>query len=186
MITRHGTINKDNIALLDSASTVSVFKDQTYFEFQTQNELWQSCDILTIAGMQTLVFREGRATIVLPGGAPLTCDWAMYAPGVPRSLISYRDLRANHIHTSTAVECGEEILQLMRGTTILATAKAGITALYEIQSKELTPPIRVQGRGNLPMRGPFWALALPNRVRKRTPLSLSDRAYPVKVPPHPS
>lgn len=35
MIMRHVTINKDNIALLDSASTVLIFKDQTYFEFQT-------------------------------------------------------------------------------------------------------------------------------------------------------
>jgi hypothetical protein len=36
----------------------------------------------------------------------------MYAPDAPRSLISYRDLRARNIHVSTAVENDEEVLEL--------------------------------------------------------------------------
>ena len=63
----------------------------------------------------------------------------MYAPGAPRSLISYRDLRANHIHASTALEDGEEVLQLRRGSSVLATAKAGATGLYSLPISGASP-----------------------------------------------
>ena len=53
--------------------------------------------------------------MILPGGAPLICEQAMYAPNAPRSLISYRDLRANDIHDSIVVENDEEVLKLRRG-----------------------------------------------------------------------
>ena len=56
----------------------------------------------------------------------------MYAPDVPRSLISYRDLRARNIYVSTAMENDEEVLKLKQGPTILATAKAGENGLYKI------------------------------------------------------
>ena len=42
--------NKAKIALLDSASTHIVLQDPAYFEFKTQNEPWQTCDLVTIAG----------------------------------------------------------------------------------------------------------------------------------------
>jgi hypothetical protein len=56
----------------------------------------------------------------------------MYAPDAPRSLISYGDLRARNIHASTAVENDEEVLELMQGPTILATARAGDDGMYKI------------------------------------------------------
>jgi hypothetical protein len=98
------------IVLLDNAFTHTVLQDQAHFEFKTQNEPWQTCDIVTIAGKQNFKFREGRAVVILPGGAPLIYERAMYAPDAPWSLISYRDLRANDIHVSTVVENDEEVL----------------------------------------------------------------------------
>ena len=85
-----------------------------------------------MAGSRNIRFREGRATVILPGGFPLNCPRAMYAPDAPRSLISYRDLRARNIHVSTAVENDEEVLELRQGLTILVTVKAGDDGLYKI------------------------------------------------------
>jgi hypothetical protein len=62
----------------------------------------------------------------------------MYAPDVPRSLISYRDLRARKIHISTEKERGEEVLALRQGHETLATAKAGADGLYTVVIKPLT------------------------------------------------
>jgi hypothetical protein len=83
-------------------------------------------------------FREGRATVVLPGGFPFTCENSMYAPDAPRSLISYRDMRARKIHISTEMEKYEEVLVLRQGHELLATAKAGAEGLYTIVIKPMT------------------------------------------------
>ena len=60
-------------------------------------------------------FREGRVVIGLPGGFPLICERAMFTPEAPRNLISYKDLRANQIHVSTALDNAEEVLELRQG-----------------------------------------------------------------------
>ena len=73
--------------------------------------------------------------MLLLGGIPILCERAMYSPNAPRSLISYRDLRANGIHITTTQVNGEEVLELRRGLSVLATAKAGANALYEIKIK---------------------------------------------------
>ena len=73
--------------------------------------------------------------MLLPGGTPVLCERAMYSPNAPRSLISYRDLRANEIHITTAQVGSEEALELKRGLSVLATAKARANALYEIKIK---------------------------------------------------
>ena len=71
--------NKAKIALLDSASIHTVLQDHAYFEFKTQNEPWQTCDLVTVAGKRNFRFREGRAVVILPGRAPLIYERAMYA-----------------------------------------------------------------------------------------------------------
>ena len=139
MVNEEEPVNTAKIALLDSASTHTILQDHALFEFKTKNEPWQVCDLVTIAGKRSFRFREGRAHLVLPGGAPLTCDRAMYAPGAPRSLISYRDLRANRIHISTALEKGVEVLELRRGPSLLATARAAANGLYELPITGVNP-----------------------------------------------
>ena len=127
-----------DVALLDSASTHTILTNPKFFHFQENEKSWQHCQIVTMAGSRTLKFREGRATVVFPGGFPLTCDKTMYAPDAPRSLISYRDLRARKIHISTAMEMNEEILELRQGHEIFATAKVGADGLYKVVIKPLT------------------------------------------------
>ena len=102
------------------------------FNFPNDEGTWQHCTIITMAGSRNIRFWEGRATVILPGRFPLNCDNAMYAPDAPRSLISYKDLRARNIHIFNAVENDEEVLELRQGLTILATARAGDDGLYKI------------------------------------------------------
>ena len=71
--------------------------------------------------------------MLLPGGTPVLCERAMYSPNAPCSLISYRDLRANGIHITTAQVGAEKVLELKRGLSVLANAKAGANAPYEIK-----------------------------------------------------
>ena len=77
--------------------------------------------------------------MILPGGAPLICERAMYVPDAPRSLISYCDLRANDIHVSTAVENDEEVLELRQGPRCLTTAHAAANSLYELCIMQASP-----------------------------------------------
>ena len=90
-----------------------------------------------MAGSQTLRCREGRATFVLPGGFPLNCDKTMYTPDAPRSLISYRDLRARNIQACTKMQGDEEVIELRQGPKVIATASAGHDRLYKVVIKPL-------------------------------------------------
>ena len=121
------------IALLDSAIIHTILRSPEYFKFEGYRATWHTSDIVTIAGRRNLCYREGQARVLLPGGTPILCERAMYSPNAPRSLISYRDLRANGIHITTAQVNGEEVLKLRRGLSVLATAKVGANALYEIK-----------------------------------------------------
>ena len=90
------------------------------------------CQIHTIAGRRDFKFREGRITIVLPRGATLLIDRAMYTPSAPRSLISFKDLQAHGIHTFNVVNNHEEALELRQGIEVIVIAYAGATGLYEL------------------------------------------------------
>ena len=124
------------LALLDSATTHTILRDALYFSFTgSDTDAWQVCQMQTIAGGRDFKFREGRATIVLPGGATLLIANAMFAPNANRSLISFKDLRANSIHTTTVVKNNKEALLLQRETEVFATAYAGCGGLYELPIK---------------------------------------------------
>ena len=132
------------LALLDSATTHTILRDSLYFSFAgSDTDAWQVCQMQTIAGGRDFKFREGRATIVLPGGATLLIANAMFAPSASRSLISFKDLRANGIHTTTIVKNNKEALLLQRETEVLATAYAGCGGLYELPIRSGGQPHKV-------------------------------------------
>ena len=131
------------VALIDSASTHTILRSREFFDFPAGNMDWKTSHVTTIAGRKNLTFQEGEATIWLPGNFPVKCKDAMFAPDAPRSLISYRDLRANNIHISTELEKDEEALALRQGRRLLATAIAGAEGLYEIAIKAISPTPRV-------------------------------------------
>ena len=127
-----GCSSNPNEALLDSASTHTILTNPGFFHFGENEETWQHCTIVTMAGSRNIRFREGRVTVVLSGRFPLNYERAMYAPDALRSLISYMDLRTMNIHVSTAVVNDEEVLELRQGLMILATARAEDDGLYKI------------------------------------------------------
>jgi len=129
------TPNQD-VALLDSASTHTILTKAEFFHSQSE-KFWSHCKILTMAGSRTLRFREGRATVVLPRGFPLNCEKAIYAPDTPRSLISFRDLRARNIHAYTTMQGDEKVIELRQGPKVIATANAGPIGLYKVATKPL-------------------------------------------------
>ena len=73
-----------------------------YFKFEGHRATWHTSDIVTIAGRQNFCYREDQAHVLLPSKTPILYERAMYSPNAPRSLINYRDLRANGIHITTA------------------------------------------------------------------------------------
>ena len=91
-----------------------------------------------IARRRDFKFHEGRATIVLTGGAILVNNHAMYASSAHRSMINYRDLWNNGIYILTALRNSEEVLELMEGLRCLATAYVGSTGLYELPFSNVT------------------------------------------------
>ena len=124
--------SNQEVDLLDS-TTHTILRDALFFSFiGDQTDAWQICKMQTIAGGRDFKFREGRAMIVLPGGATLQINNAMYAPAASRSLISFKDLRANGIHTTTVVKNNREALELQRETKVLAIAYARCGGLYEL------------------------------------------------------
>ena len=101
------------IALLDSATTHTILRSPEYFKFEGHRATRHTSDIVTIAGRRNFCYRKGQARVLLPGGTPILCERAMYSPNAPRSLVSYRDLRANGIHITTAQVNGEEVLSVL-------------------------------------------------------------------------
>lgn len=70
-------------ALLDSASTHTILRSLFYFLRPTGFTDWRTNHVTTIARQKNLTFKEGEATILLPGNYPIICRDAMYAPDAP-------------------------------------------------------------------------------------------------------
>lgn len=135
MVVRSREESYTDTALLDSASTHTILRDPIFFESSVMRDTWLNCDLVTITGSRNLRFREGRARVVLPGGFPLSIERAMYAPDAPRSLISYRDLRANGIHASTVDGEGDDYddaIELRKDKRVLTRVIPGPTGLYAL------------------------------------------------------
>ena len=148
------------MALLDSASTHTILRDLKYFEFFGREcEAWRTCELNIVAGRQNLKFREGWARVVLPRGATLVCNHAMYAPDAHRSLINFWDLRSHGIHVMTALRDAEEILELWQGQKCLATAMCGASGLYEIMISCLPNRRKTMQ----PSGGSAYSVTIPNK-----------------------
>lgn len=107
MVFNDVTPTSATIALLDSASTPTILRNQKFFIFSDNNMPWQNCNIVTINESQNIQFRQSCVTIILSEGFPFICERAMYATTTPQSFISYMDLKANNVHISTTVEKGQ-------------------------------------------------------------------------------
>ena len=142
--------NGQELALLDSATTHTILRDSLNFSFAgSDTDAWQVCQMQTIAGGRDFKFREGRATIVLPGGATLLIANAMFAPSASRSLISFKDLRANGIHTTTIVKNNKEALLLQQETEVSLLLMQNVAGFMNCPYEVGGNPIRYHLRVNL-------------------------------------
>ena len=134
MVQSSALANKAKIALLDSAFTHTVLHARLC-TLWVQNSKWSMTNLwpkIHNCRQTKLQVSWGPGSCDFAQGSPLICERAMYAPDAPWSLINYRDLRANDIHVSTAVENDEEVLELRRGPRRFATTYAATNGLYEL------------------------------------------------------
>ena len=114
--------------------------------FPASTTKWNICHVTTIASWRTSTFKERKATVLLLGNFSINCREAIYAPDDPRNMISYRDLRANQIHISTALEKGKEPLELRQKRRFFGTAYAAVDGLYEIAIKAISLSFGMKNR----------------------------------------
>ena len=68
----------------------------------------------------------------------------MYASYAPQSLISYRDLRVNNIHISTALEKMKRCWNSDKGGDPLLPCLQESTTCIRLLSKQLAPPLEMR------------------------------------------
>jgi peptide/histidine transporter 3/4 len=83
-----------------------ILRDTPYFQTIRKNDE----NITTIIGSDTHIVGVGRATIILPNGTELVIQEALLYPESTRTLLSFKDIRANNFHLETNDDDGKECL----------------------------------------------------------------------------
>ena len=120
-------INKDDICLLDSATTYTILKDKRYFSYLVMKE----ANVNTISGSTRLIEGSGRANLLLPGGTNLAIDEALYCSKSQRNLLSFKDIRQNGYHIETT---NDEKIEYLYITTIMSGKKYVLEMLPALSS----------------------------------------------------
>lgn len=120
------------VALLNNTSIYTILRSPKFFSFLADTTKWKTCHVTIITSWRILTFKKCKAIVLLPRNLLIICREAIYVTDAPQSLISYRDLRVNQIHISTALEKDEGALELKQGRSFFVTAHAGVDDLYEI------------------------------------------------------
>ena len=95
--------------LADSATTHTILKDKIYFS----NLSPIHTSVTTVDGpSKTKIEGYGKAHFMLSNGTEFTINEALYSPRSWRTLLSFKDIRANHYHIETTEEKGVEYLCL--------------------------------------------------------------------------
>ncbi|KAG2640744.1 hypothetical protein PVAP13_2KG115916 [Panicum virgatum] len=69
---------------------------------------------MTIAGSNAHIVGIGSATLVLPMGTRIFVKDALLHPDSKRTLLSFKDIRANGFHVETEIEQGTEYLLITK------------------------------------------------------------------------
>ena len=120
-------INKDDICLLDNATTHTILKDKRYFSYLVMKE----ANVNTISGSTRLIEGSGRANLLLPGGTNLAIDEALYCSKSQRNLLSFKDIRQNGYHIETT---NDEKIEYLYITTIMSGKKYVLEMLPALSS----------------------------------------------------
>ena len=92
--------------LADSATTHTILRDRIYFS----NFVPTHTSVTTISGESNLIEGHGMAHFMLSNGTEFTIKEALYSPRSRRTLLSFKDIRANGYHVETTEERGVEYL----------------------------------------------------------------------------
>jgi hypothetical protein len=98
------------LCLVDSGTTNTILRDTRYFQTLTK----KSGNIMTIAGSNAHIVGTGSATLVLPMGTQIFVKDALLYPDSKRTLLSFKDVRANGFHVETEIEQGAEYLLITK------------------------------------------------------------------------
>ena len=93
----------EEVCLADSGTTNTILRETKFFQSISKN----AGSITTIAGSDTCIIGSGRATIILPMGTTLVIEST-------RTLLSFKDIRANGLHVETEEEYGKEYLLITK------------------------------------------------------------------------
>ena len=122
----------------DSGTTI--LRETKYFESITK----YSGNIMTIAGCGQNIVGSRRATIILPNGTTLLLNEALLYPESTRTLLSFKDIRANGFHIDTDNDDnGKEYLLITKrdenGKHVVERLPSLATGLY--YTKIVAPPV---------------------------------------------
>lgn len=101
---------EEDICLVDSATTNTILRETRYFHTLTK----KTGNIMTIAGSNAHIVGTGSATLVLPMGTHIFVKDALLYPDSKRTLLSFKDIRANGFHIETEIEQDAEYLLITK------------------------------------------------------------------------
>lgn len=101
---------EEDICLVDSATTNTILRETRYFHTLTK----KTGNIMTIAGSNAHIVGTGSATLVLPMGSHIFIKDALLYPNSKRTLLSFKDIRANGFHIETEIEQDAEYLLITK------------------------------------------------------------------------
>src|SRR6266540_4710342 len=101
---------EEEVCLVDSCKTNTILMESTYFQTLKKSK----GNVTTIAGRDAVIVGSGRATITLPMGTQLEIEDALLYPDSTRTLLSFKYLRKNGLHTETHSVNNEEFLLITK------------------------------------------------------------------------
>jgi hypothetical protein len=121
---------EEEICLVDSSTTNSIFRETKYFQTLTQ----RSGNILTIVGRDATIVGSSRATITFPNDTQVMIKAILLYPDSTHTLISFRDIRKSGLHVCTHEDNKEEFLLITKsfgnGYEVLVRIPSTLFRLY--------------------------------------------------------
>jgi hypothetical protein len=100
----------EKMCIVDSCTINTILRETKYFQTLTK----RTENILTITGRDACIVGSEKATIILLMGTQVTIENALLYLDSTRTLLSYRDIHKNGLHTVTHEENNEESLLITK------------------------------------------------------------------------
>ena len=156
------TEKKEDVCLLDSASTHTIFRSRHFFSSMTLRKT----HVHIISGPIPIIDGFGNATIVLPKGTILHIENAFLSSRSKRNLLSFKDVRRNGYHVETIYEQNKEYIGItsykMGLKTIHEKLEASSMSLYCVMIKAVETYSTISWRLVNPYQFGLWHDRLGN------------------------